>query len=637
MLTRAEIGSNLSAKCKIYSQQTQRMDKRFNSNSMIINRRVIRSKTITKASNKTEQQESTATTATKKSATQKVQNKEDVDVLFNNMVKKLKKNKKTEIIPIFCRLSSQAVTISNFLQQPKALKVGFQALRVAGIRGVHVTVFWGIVEGAPRVYDWDAYEQLFEIVESVGELEVSVEFAFHAKACGGNDGDACTASLPVWVHDQAEANPELFYKDQSGLRENVVISLFAEEDKNLLPTNVKGERRSAIQCYEDFMESFANKFQKYFENGTITTATVGSGPNGELRYPAFPEEVWEFPGIGSFQVNDKYALRKLKSVAMEKNCKDWGHSGPHDAGLVNDFGPVSNFFQDNGSWKTDYGQFFLSFYSEELVKHGDRMIKSAHNAIRSKYPDVELEMRIPNTYWWNHCESRPAQTTSGYPRFTDPSRDAFDDVMNMISRNNAHATVQGGELGDESIADSNATNAQANPEKSLSYVKQSASRNGVEYALETKAVEDFSDESFRMLYAHGMGVDDVCEANCNLQIFAEDCTTGDCSISKRAIVGEIGSKMFEPENWKRLVLFHQSMAGYNAWEVPAQKKKNNNRNNPATTVTTTSTTTMVENNDELNTKFAEMNHTNNSMNNLNTSSVVANQQHQNSSSCTSSR
>ena len=34
------------------------------------------------------------------------------------------------------------------------------------------------------MYDWQAYEELFAIVDKVGELEVSVEFAFHARECG---------------------------------------------------------------------------------------------------------------------------------------------------------------------------------------------------------------------------------------------------------------------------------------------------------------------------------------------------------------------------------------------------------------------------------------------------------------------
>jgi len=53
-------------------------------------------------------------------------------------------------------LAPDAVAVTNFLVKPKALKIGFEALRVAGIRGIHVTVFWGIVESEPGVYDWSA-------------------------------------------------------------------------------------------------------------------------------------------------------------------------------------------------------------------------------------------------------------------------------------------------------------------------------------------------------------------------------------------------------------------------------------------------------------------------------------------------
>ena len=89
----------------------------------------------------------------------------------------IKTKKENEIIPLFCRLAPDAISITNFLTKSKALKVGFDALRVAGVRGVHVTVFWGIVENEPQVYDWQAYEELFAIVDKVGELEVSVELS----------------------------------------------------------------------------------------------------------------------------------------------------------------------------------------------------------------------------------------------------------------------------------------------------------------------------------------------------------------------------------------------------------------------------------------------------------------------------
>jgi hypothetical protein len=42
----------------------------------------------------------------------------------------------------------------------------------------------------------------------------------------------------------------------------------------------------------------------------ITEVTVGMGPAGELRYPAYPEGDgrWRFPGVGEYQCYDKYML-----------------------------------------------------------------------------------------------------------------------------------------------------------------------------------------------------------------------------------------------------------------------------------------------------------------------------------------
>lgn len=41
--------------------------------------------------------------------------------------------------------------------------------------------------------------------------------------------------------------------------------------------------RTALQCYEDFMLSFVNKFESFI--GTvIEEISIGLGPSGELRY-----------------------------------------------------------------------------------------------------------------------------------------------------------------------------------------------------------------------------------------------------------------------------------------------------------------------------------------------------------------
>jgi hypothetical protein len=57
----------------------------------------------------------------------------------------------------------------------------------------------------------------------------------------------------------------------------------------------------------------------------VTEITVGMGPAGELRYPAYPEgdRRWRFPGVGEFQCYDKYMLSSLRAAADEIGEPDW--------------------------------------------------------------------------------------------------------------------------------------------------------------------------------------------------------------------------------------------------------------------------------------------------------------------------
>lgn len=55
-----------------------------------------------------------------------------------------------------------------------AMEAALEMLRAAGVEGVMVDVWWGIVEHAgPQVYDFSAYRRLFEQVESKG-LKIQV-------------------------------------------------------------------------------------------------------------------------------------------------------------------------------------------------------------------------------------------------------------------------------------------------------------------------------------------------------------------------------------------------------------------------------------------------------------------------------
>jgi len=75
------------------------------------------------------------------------------------------------------------------LSRQRAVAASLMALRGAGVEGVMVDVWWGVVEReGPGRYDWEAYAELVRMVERAG-LRLQAVMSFHQ--CGGNVGDTC--------------------------------------------------------------------------------------------------------------------------------------------------------------------------------------------------------------------------------------------------------------------------------------------------------------------------------------------------------------------------------------------------------------------------------------------------------------
>jgi len=268
-----------------------------------------------------------------------------------------------------------------------------------------VDVWWGAVERSPGEYDWAPYRQLLEQVRRAG-LRLQVVMAFHA--CGGNVNDTVNLPLPRWVLDAGDDDPDLWYTDRGGNRNRECISLFADEQSSILG-------RTPLQCYEDFMRSFGDAFERDLQRGgAISEVLVGCGPCGELRYPSYPEALgWRFPGVGEFQCYDKRALASLAEAAEEFGQPEWGLGGPDDAGWYNAKPHEASFFA-YGRWNQEYGRFFLGWYGHQLLAHGERLMGVADRALRSRFPHVMFGMKCAGVHWWHGLESRPAALTAGY-------------------------------------------------------------------------------------------------------------------------------------------------------------------------------------------------------------------------------
>ena len=273
------------------------------------------------------------------------------------------------------------------------------ALAASGVTGVAVDVWWGAVERAPRVYGWGGYRALAAAVAAAG-LRLQVVLAFHA--CGGNVGDDAVIPLPAWVSAAAaKHDPDLFYcaaprpgaDCAGGGRNPEVLSLFADT----APGALAG--RSPLQCYSDFMASFAAAFADELwgpaggggggrggAQPLIEEVVVGAGPCGELRYPSYPEPAgWRFPGVGEFQCYDRRALASLAAAAAAAGHPEWGTGGPADAGCYNSSPDSAPFFRGwGGGWATPYGRFFAAWYAGALLAHGERLAGAAAAAFRER-------------------------------------------------------------------------------------------------------------------------------------------------------------------------------------------------------------------------------------------------------------
>lgn len=126
-------------------------------------------------------------------------------------------------VPVYVMLQLGVITNDNVLENAEKLTKQLKKLKQSQVDGVMVDVWWGIVESnGPKQYQWSAYRNLFEIVQSCG-LKLQAIMSFHR--CGGNIGDDVNIPLPKWVLEIGETNPDIFYTNKSGNRNEECLSL----------------------------------------------------------------------------------------------------------------------------------------------------------------------------------------------------------------------------------------------------------------------------------------------------------------------------------------------------------------------------------------------------------------------------
>lgn len=354
-------------------------------------------------------------------------------------------------------------------------------------------------------------------------LKLQMVMSFHQ--CGGNVGDSCNIPLPPWVTEEISRDPDIVFTDRSGRRNPEYISLGCDT----LPV-LRG--RTPIQVYSDYMRSFRGRFKDYL-GSVIVEIQVGMGPCGELRYPSYPEskDTWKFPGIGEFQCYDKYMMASLKAAAVAVGKKEWGRNGPHDAGQYKQFPEDTGFFRREGSWNTDYGKFFLEWYSGELLGHGDRILAAAEGIFQGT--GVKLSAKIAGIHWHYGTRSHAAELTAGY--YNTRNREGYLPIARMLAKRGVVMNFTCMEMRDEHQP----PHANCSPQQLVRQVKEAAKAAGIELAGEN-ALERYDEAAFSQVLGTSREDEDI-----GLSAFT---------------YLRMNKRLFEEENWRHFVAFVKSMA-----------------------------------------------------------------------------
>eukprot|EP01105_Mastigella_eilhardi_P006762 TRINITY_DN18303_c0_g1_i1.p1 TRINITY_DN18303_c0_g1~~TRINITY_DN18303_c0_g1_i1.p1 ORF type:complete len:458 (-),score=123.58 TRINITY_DN18303_c0_g1_i1:94-1443(-) len=301
----------------------------------------------------------------------------------------------------------------NGIKDASQLLKDLQKLKSGGVDGVMADVWWGLVELSPKQYNFSQYLQLVSLVEQAG-LKWQIVTSFHR--CGGNVGDNCNIPLPSWVRSIGSSNPDIWFRDQQHGTDEEYLSLGVDFQSLF-------GGRTAIQIYKDFMTAFKKSFSAYIKSGTLEEVQVGSGPCGELRYPSYQlsDNKWSYCGIGEFQCYDKYMLAFLKEAANEAGHPEWGTAGPSNAGSYNSQPSQTGFFSSGtDNYASDYGKFFLGWYSEMLLNHSAALLSAARTVFGY---DLSVAAKVAGIHWWYADASHAAECAAGY--FNTDSSNAY--------------------------------------------------------------------------------------------------------------------------------------------------------------------------------------------------------------------
>ncbi|KAK6122752.1 hypothetical protein DH2020_043505 [Rehmannia glutinosa] len=391
--------------------------------------------------------------------------------VISDKASKITRTKPNDGVKLFVGMPLDTVSKSNTINHARAISAGLKALKLLGVDGVELPVWWGIAENEIMgKYEWTAYLAVVEMVQKLS-LKLHVSLCFHAS-------QECKIPLPEWVSRNGEVDPNIYFMDRLGQQYKDCLSL-AVDDVPVL------DGKTPVDVYKEFCENFKSAFSPFL-GPTITGISIGLGPDGELRYPSHHGRVKSnYHGAGEFQCYDKNMLSNLKQHAEKHGNPLWGLDGPHDAPAYDNCPISGGFFMENGgSWETPYGDFFLSWYSNQLISHGDRILSLAASAFKDA--SITVSAKVPLMHSWYKTRSHPSELTAGF--YNTAKRDGYDDIAKIFSKYSCKMILPGMDLSDEFEQ----VESRSSPESLLAQITSSCRTHGVEMSGQNSLVSGVS-------------------------------------------------------------------------------------------------------------------------------------------------
>lgn len=221
----------------------------------------------------------------------------------------------------------------------------------------------------------------------------------------------------------------------------------------------------------------------------------------------------------------------LEAAADANGTKAWGNNGPHDSGQYNQFPEDTGFFKRGGTWDTDYGHFFMEWYSGKLIEHGDKLLGAADSIFRGS--GAILSGKIAGIHWHYKTRSHAAELTAGY--YNTRNSDGYLPIARMLAKYDVVFNFTCMEMRDSEQPQ----HANCSPEGLVKQVKRAVKAAGIELAGEN-ALERYDGGAYGQVLATSRS----------------DSGNGLCAFTFL----RLNKRLFEAENWRQLVNFVRSMS-----------------------------------------------------------------------------